>query len=132
MQISAAVHCAASWHAVSVQTGGAHQTLSVPARPAGRGLGVNGGEFLMLALATCYCNDLYREAERLGIPIESAEVEAMADFDGVGIAARNVRYRARVHSPAPAGQVERLLRETDAVAEVHNTLRAGVPVQRDG
>jgi hypothetical protein len=23
----------------------------------------------MLALATCYCNDLYREAERLGVPI---------------------------------------------------------------
>ena len=31
----------------------------------GRGSAVNGGEFLVLALATCYCNDLYREAERL-------------------------------------------------------------------
>jgi hypothetical protein len=34
-----------------------------------------------------------------------------------------------VHSPAPAEEIERLLRETDAVAEVHNTLRTGVPVE---
>jgi hypothetical protein len=52
----------------------------------------------MLALATCYCNESYRESARLGIP--SAPPEAIAT----------------------------LLRETDAVAEVHNTLRAGVDV----
>lgn len=130
MEISAAVHSTASWHAVNVCTGTSRQTLAIPARPAGRGLGVNGGEFLMLALATCYCNDLYREAERLGIPIDGAEVEAVADFPGIGLAATNIRYRARIHSPAPAAAIESLLRETDAVAEVHNTLRAGVRVDR--
>jgi hypothetical protein len=83
----------------------------------------------MLALATCYCNDLYREAARLGIPIEGAEVEASGEFPGVGLAASNISYRAKVHSPAPPGDVERLLRETDAVAEVHNTIRSGVPVR---
>ena len=82
----------------------------------------------MLALATCYCNDIYREAGRLGVPVDSVEVEAEADFDGIGAAARNVRYRARVESTAGADEIERLLRETDAVAEIQNTLRAGVPV----
>ena len=33
---------------------------------------------------------------------------------------------------APQADVQRLLRETDAVAEVHNTLRSGVGVQRVG
>ena len=82
----------------------------------------------MLALATCYCNDLYREAARLDIPVDSVEVEASADFPGIGLAATNICYRARVSSPAPAARIAELLRQTDAVAEVHNTLRAGVAV----
>ena len=91
---------------------------------------MNGGEFLMLALATCYCNDLYREAARLQIELTAVEVEASAEFDGIGLAARDVQYRARIMSPASAELVEQLLRETDAVAEVHNTLRAGAAVTR--
>lgn len=83
----------------------------------------------MLALATCYCNDVYREAERLGISVESVQVEATAEFPGVGLAAQNIRYQAKIQSSASLQEVERLLRETDAVAEVHNTLRSGVPVQ---
>jgi organic hydroperoxide reductase OsmC/OhrA len=105
------------------------QSLAVPAKATGPGSAVNGGEFLMLALATCYCNDLYREAERLGIPIEGASVEATAEFPGVGLAATNICYRAMVASSAGAKAVARLLRETDAVAEVHNTIRAGIPVR---
>jgi hypothetical protein len=83
----------------------------------------------MLALATCYCNDLFREAARLGIPVALAEVEASADFPGIGLAAKNIRYRVRVESSAPQADVAKLLRETDAVAEVHNTIRAGAPVE---
>ena len=47
----------------------------------------------------------------------------------VGLAAANIRYRAVVTSSAGADAVARLLRETDAVAEVHNTLRSGVAVE---
>ena len=83
----------------------------------------------MLALATCYCNDLFREAERLGIAIDGVQVEATAEFDGVGLAARDIRYRARVDSPAAQDQIAELLRQTDAVAEIHNTLRAGSQVR---
>ncbi|HSB79973.1 MAG TPA: OsmC family protein [Candidatus Methylomirabilis sp.] len=101
----------------------------VPAKSAGKGSAVNGGEFLMLALATCYCNDLYREAERLRIPLESVEVEACAQFPGIGLAATNIRYRASVSSSASASAIADLLRQTDAVAEVHNTVRTGVPVE---
>lgn len=129
MQITATVVSSAGRHDVAVRTGAVSQSLQVAPKATGPGSSVNGGEFLMLALATCYCNDLYREAQRLGIPIEGAEVEASADFPGIGLAATNIAYRARVRSPAPAAQVERLLRETDAVAEVHNTVRSGVPVR---
>lgn len=128
MQISATVINSPGQHTVSVRTGDDVQTLSVPTKAAG-GSGVNGGEFFMLALATCYCNDLYREATRLGISLQRVEVEASATFAGVGLAASDVRYRAEIQSRGPPEAVARLLRETDAVAEVHNTLRKGVPVQ---
>ena len=128
VKISASVRNAPSCHEVVVSTGSSSQSLTVPPKPTGQGSNVNGGEFLMLALATCYCNDLYREAARLGIPIESVEVEASAEFSGIGLAATNIAYRARVSSPSTPAQVAELLRVTDAVAEIHNTVRAGVPI----
>ena len=129
MEISASVRSSQSKHETLVRTDSVAQSLAVPRKPAGAGSGINGGEFLMLALATCYCNDLYREAQRLRIPIESVHVDATAEFPGVGLAATNIRYRATVESSAPAESVVELLRQTDAVAEVHNTVRSGIPVQ---
>ena len=82
----------------------------------------------MLALATCYCNDLYREAERLSIPIDSVEVEASAEFPAAGAAATGIQYRAKVSSPAPVSAIVDLLRHTDTVSEVHNTIRSGAAV----
>lgn len=128
MRITAFVDNSPAAHRVAVDTDGKRQPLAVPARVSGPGSGVNGGEFLMLALATCYCNDLYREAQRLGIALEGVQVEASADFPGVGLAATDIRYRATVRSPAPEADIARLLAQTDAVAEVHNTLRAGCAV----
>lgn len=129
MEISATVTNSASAHAATIRTDAVSQSLAVPAKATGLGSAVSGGEFLMLALATCYCNDLYREAARLRIPIDGAEVEASAEFPGVGLAATNIRYRAVVKSSANPEVIAQLLCETDAVAEVHNTVRAGVPVE---
>lgn len=128
MEVSAVVRSTGSGHAVTVRTERNEQQLPIPAKATGPGSGVNGGELLMLALATCYCNDLYREAARLGIALEAVEVEATARFPGVGLAASDILYRARVSSPAGPARIAELLRQTDAVAEVHNTIRAGVPV----
>jgi len=127
LKISASVKNTAASHEVSVSTQGSVRPLAIPARPAG-GSAVNGGEFLMLALATCYCNDLYREAARLGIAIEGVEVEASADFPGIGLAASNVTYRARIQSAETPERIQQLINETDAVAEIHNTVRAPVAV----
>ncbi len=130
MDIKAVVWNSREGHSVAVTTGESTQSLDIPARRGGVGSGVNGGEFLMLALATCYCNDLYREASRMGLQLDGVEVEATAKFEDVGLAASDVRYRAWVNSPEPASAIEALLAATDAVAEVHNTLRAGVAVTR--
>jgi organic hydroperoxide reductase OsmC/OhrA len=128
MKISATVGNSGTQHGVAVCTDGNARPLAIPAKASGQGSGVNGGELLMLALATCYCNDLYREAARMGITLDAVEVEASATFPGVGLAATDIHYRARVSSSADASSITELLRRTDAVAEVHNTVRTGAPV----
>jgi organic hydroperoxide reductase OsmC/OhrA len=128
MQISAQVSNSGSQHSVIVETDGSLKTLPISGRPFG-GSAVNGGELLMLALATCYCNDLYREAAKRNIHIEAVHVQARADFPGVGLAAKNIRYSVRVKSDAEGEALAALLRDTDAVAEVQNTVRAGVDVE---
>jgi len=129
VKITATVRSSTNAHEAIVATNGAAQALSVPVKSSGKGSAVNGGEFLMLALATCYCNDVYREAERLHVPVEAVFVEASADFHGPGLAAANIRYKARVTSSAPEDVIADLLRQTDAVAEVHNTIRSGASVK---
>jgi organic hydroperoxide reductase OsmC/OhrA len=127
MRIASTVRSSATAHDVSVATQGNARAIPIPSKYGG-GSAVNGGEFLMLALATCYCNDIYREAAKLGVEVDSIEVEASADFEGIGLAATNITYRARVRSSASPREIEALLRHTDAVAEVHNTVRTGAPV----
>jgi organic hydroperoxide reductase OsmC/OhrA len=48
------------------------------------------GELLCLALATCYCNDVYREASRRGLAIRGVEVGVAAEFGGRGEPARRL------------------------------------------
>jgi hypothetical protein len=127
--ISATVKTSVSSHQAEVRTGEAAQSVPVQPKAAGRGSSINGGEFLMLTHATCCCNDLFREAARLGIPLVAAEVEAGAEFPGIGLAAANFRYSAKIKSSVSPDDVARLLGETDAAAEVQNTLRVGAPVE---
>ena len=96
MEISAALINAPGSHRVDLRTGSGEHILEGIEPKAGGGSATNGGEFLMLALATCFCNDLYREALRLGVTLEEVQVEAVADFAGVGLAASNVRSLATV------------------------------------
>ncbi len=76
-----------------------------------------------LALATCYCNDLYREARKRGIAIERVQVEVTGEFGAEGTAARNISYRASVDAKAAREEIIDLMRHTDSVAEIQNTLR---------
>jgi organic hydroperoxide reductase OsmC/OhrA len=48
----------------TIQTNDAAKNLQIASKPNGYGSPVNGGELLMLSLATCYCNDIYREAAK--------------------------------------------------------------------
>ena len=87
---------------------------------------------LFLALATCYCNDIYREAAKRGFKVEHVEVEVEGEFGAEGEPARNVSYRAKVTAQASEAQIRELMSQTDRVAEIQNTLRLGTPVILSG
>lgn len=130
MRIAAKVENRGGDHRVEVGSDGRVRAVAIPAKQGAPGSDVNGGELLFLALATCYCNDVYREAKRAGIDVRAVSVEVSGEFGGPGESARNVEYRARVEAAGTSeAEVRRLLQHTDTVAEIQNTLRAGVPVR---
>ena len=115
-------------HRVVVSTRGEERALCVGPRAEGYGSSVNGGEMLCVALATCYCNDLYREAAKMGIAVRDVVVEVDAEFGAPGEAAVAIRYRASIAAAAPQDAIRALMAHTDQVAEVQATLRKGMPV----
>lgn len=128
MIISARVANTEGKHTVSLRKDNQNQSLQIPPKSEGLGSSVSGGELLFLALATCYCNDIYREAKKLGISVQSVEVEVQGEFGSEGGGAKNISYRASVAAEAPRDEILNLIRHTDQVAEIHNTVRSGCPV----
>lgn len=128
MIISAKVENHKESHSVTLATNGLEHQLSIPSKPDGFGSSANGGELLFLALATCYCNDLYREARKRGIDLYSVCVEVTGEFGAEGDGARNVSYNASIEGNASREDLLALMRHTDTVAEIQNTLRSSIPV----
>jgi organic hydroperoxide reductase OsmC/OhrA len=132
MKILARVENSKGQHHVTLTTDENSHAIVISPRSTGLGSSANGGELLFLALATCYCNDIYREAAIRNIQVEKVEVEVNGDFGAEGEPAQNVSYRARVHAKGTEGEIRALMQYTDTVAEIQNTLRAGVDVKLGG
>lgn len=129
MNISALVENSGQHHHVEVRTNDTLKEVSIPAKENGNGSGINGGELLCTALATCFCNDIYREAERKNIRLTGVKVEVFCEFGEVGQPGFNFRYQARVEGDANDEELARLIRHTDQVSEIQNTLRIAVPIE---
>lgn len=111
-------------HRILLSTNNTEHSITIPSKSTGFGSSANGGELLFLALATCYCNDVYREAAKRNIVVKHVEVEVMGDFgDAPGSPAENITYTATVEAEASEEEIRDLLRHTDTVAEIQNTLR---------
>lgn len=129
MLITASIHHEAQQNEIQVSTQNNTKTIAIAAKPDGRGLAVNGGELLLLALATCYCNDVYREAGKRNIAVKSVAVTVSGSFEKEGQPGTDIRYSAKVDADCSESDLQDLLLYVDKVAEVHNTLRAGTAVK---
>ena len=129
IRIEAHVDNAHRTHRAAVATNGASREIGIPPRDTGFGSSANGGELLCLALATCYCNDVYREAASRGIEVTHVAVHVVATFGLPGEPASAVRYSADVSATASEADIRALMLHTDGVAEIQNTLRRGIAVE---
>jgi uncharacterized OsmC-like protein len=118
-------------HRTTLTTNGISQSIAIPPKTSGSGSSASGGELLFLALATCYCNDIYREAARQGVTVEQVDVEVEGQFGAAGEPASQVTYRAKVVADVPEAAIRELMRHTDTVSEIQNTVRVATPVTLD-
>lgn len=114
---------------VSLSTNDVSHELVVEAKDDGKGFRTNGGELLCLALASCFCNDIYREAKVKGIDVIEVEVEVEAEFGGIGEPAKAIEYNTSITAQASKAEIQKLVEHTDALTEIQNTLRQGMPVK---
>jgi len=130
MRVEASVENWNQHHAAVVATNEIARELAVPPSNNGTGSSVNGSELLCLAVATSYCNDIYREGRERGIDVLRVNVDVQAEFHGTGEPLDSMIYRVRV---AAKGGDEQAIRDltlhTDQVAEIQATLRKGMDVK---
>jgi hypothetical protein len=84
MRIAARLSNNFSQHKVEVETEGRTQSIPIARNSVGRGSSINDGELLFVALATCFCNDLYREAAKRGVEVQDVQVEVTGTFGNPG------------------------------------------------
>jgi uncharacterized OsmC-like protein len=91
-----------------------------------------GAHLLHLAAAGCVLNDVFREAERLGVIVHGVRVTASGGFNTETWESTGIGYVVDVDSPASAGELDALLEAVDSVAEIPKSIRAGATVERMG
>jgi len=89
-----------------------------------------GAHLLHLAAAGCVLNDVFREADRLDVPVHGVRVTASGGYDTETWRSTGIAYVINVDSPASASDVAALLAAVDAVAEIPKSIRAGATVER--
>jgi uncharacterized OsmC-like protein len=129
MQVSASIQSSYNYQQVIVSTNDIPKELPIAPKASGYGSSINGGELLMLALATCYCNNLYREATKKSLIIKGLEVVCSGIFSAEGEAGSDFSYQVKVLSDASQEEIEDFLKHTDSVAEIHNSIRKGLEVK---
>ena len=91
-----------------------------------------GAHLLHLAAAGCVLNDVFREAERLGITVHGVRVTASGGFNTETWESTGIVYAVDVDSPASVSELAALLEAADSAAEIPKSIRAGAPVERIG
>lgn len=129
MQISATIKSEYNKIETLLSTNEVSKSLHVAVKPTGFGAAVNGGELLMLSLATCFCNDIYREAGKRNIHVTAVQINVNGEFGGEGEPGFNFSYSANVIADATDEEIASLITYTDKVAEIQNTLRKGVSIR---
>jgi len=123
-----------------VQEGDWKLVVGMPQSMGGANEGPTPGVFGRAAFGTCLAISYGLWAARLGVPLESVEVDVYADYDargelGVSSEVRpgylEIRYLVRIESSAPEGEVLRVLDTADKYSTFVDVFSNGVPLRRE-
>lgn len=106
---------------------------------AGHALGPTAPELLLGSLASCLVHTYLIQAVLLNVPLDHVEIEVSGRLDMAGVVGlpyeqpphiEDITYTARVQSPAPPADIERMHAAAEETCPVLNTLRFPVQVRR--
>jgi uncharacterized OsmC-like protein len=131
-----------------IEEGAWKLTAGVGEKSGGTNAGPNPGILGRGALGSCLAIGYAMWAARLGVPIESLDVEVEADYDSRGELGvsddvppgyTQVRYRVMVTSPAPEEEVRRMIDTADkyspyrdVYARAHDIVRSDLTIKKVG
>jgi hypothetical protein len=81
-------------------------------------------------VALCVLNDIFREGEALGVPVQGVRVAARGVFDTESWVSTGITYTVEVDSTASAETVAKVVARAEEIAEIPRVLRAGMSVER--
>jgi uncharacterized OsmC-like protein len=126
--------------ACEVEEGPWRFTVGMSDKYGGTNAGPNPGVYGRGAVGSCLAIGYAMWAARLGVPIDSLEVEIQADYDArgeLGVAAEvppgylAMRYVVTVESSAPEADVMRVLDTADKHSSWRDDIARAVPINRD-
>lgn len=125
---------------VQIEEGPWKFVVGMTEKYGGTGAGPNPGVFGRAALGSCLAIGYGMWAARLGVPIESLEVEVQADYDvrgelgvddSISPGYPEIRYIVTVDSPAPEADVLRMLDMADRYSSYRDHFVRAIPVRRE-
>jgi len=97
-------------------------------RNGGMGLGFTGAQMIALSIGGCTYNDLRIQSHKLGIPLDSLEIDVALTIEGEPLEVLGAEVKVRIGSSAPQADIDRLLEKAGKGAMLANSLRRGFPV----
>lgn len=129
MKVSATVKSSVDHHEIVVKTNEKEKVMQLSARSSGHESSITGSELLMLSLATCFCDEIYREAGKRNLQISGVEVIVNGEFGAEGEQGTHFTCSMKVASNEPEDEINDLILHTDQAAEIPKTLRKGISVK---
>jgi len=123
-----------------IEDGGWKLTADESQKDGGNGEGPDPGVYGRAALGSCVAMGYAMWAAKLGVPVDSIEVDVEADYDARGMFGLDgsispgwsaMRYKVRIESSAPEADVTRVLDYADAISPLLDDFTRALPVSRD-
>ncbi len=107
-----------------------NQTITIgrPEAVGGDGLGYSGSQVLVLAVGTCFYNNLYYAADERGIKLRSVELEVVSGWTEEPKVSSGIVVNAKVEAEASPAEIEELIHHANRVSTVSNSVRQGTAV----